>query len=363
MPLFELFPVLEERLPFVSLGKYPTPILKLDKLGEKIGVPKLYIKQDGLTARPFGGNKIRKLEFVLGDALRQGAKEVLTFGFAGSNHCLATALCAKKLGLRSISMLLPQPNAHYVRRNLLMSLHAGAELHLYPNKPLLSMGTTVQLLRHRLKTGKAPYLIPPGGSSPAGVVGFVNAAFELRNQVERGEMPEPDLIYLGMGTAGTLVGLLIGLGILKMKTRVMPVRVVDEKFTDIHTVFQLHGRTISLLGSAAAVFPGLELSAKDVEIVADFLGEGYARFTREGKQAVTLLEETEGIKLDGTYTGKTFAALLAAAKEGKLKNKVVLFWNTLNAHDFSHSIKDMDYQQLPKSLHHYFEQEVQPLDR
>ncbi|MCP5108354.1 MAG: pyridoxal-phosphate dependent enzyme [bacterium] len=137
IPLFEQFPKLAGNLPHVDLCRFPTPVLKLEKLGNTLGLDNLYIKQDGLTAQPFGGNKIRKLEFLLGDALGQGAEEVITFGYAGSNFALATAVYAKQVGLKSISMLMPQPNACYVRRNLLMSRYADAEFHQYPNKRLL----------------------------------------------------------------------------------------------------------------------------------------------------------------------------------------------------------------------------------
>ena len=127
------------------------------------------------------------LEFILGDALHAKVNEVLTFGAAGSNHALATAIYAQQLGLKSISMLRPQPNAHCVRRNLLMSYNCGAELHLYSNipfvMPLAAPAVLYQLLRHRLKCGQFPQVIPIGGSSPLGVVGFVNAAFELKQQI------------------------------------------------------------------------------------------------------------------------------------------------------------------------------------
>ena len=178
-PLFENWPTLADRLPYVALGEFPTPIIRLERLGRDIGLDQLYVKNDGLSGRVFGGNKIRKLEFTLGQALRVGAKEVMTFGAAGSNHALATAVCARQVGLRSISLLTPQPNARYVQRNLLMSYHCGAELHHYPNRRLRALGARLQLLRHRLLTGRYPLVIPPGGSSPLGVMGFVNAAFEL----------------------------------------------------------------------------------------------------------------------------------------------------------------------------------------
>jgi 1-aminocyclopropane-1-carboxylate deaminase/D-cysteine desulfhydrase-like pyridoxal-dependent ACC family enzyme len=362
IPLFQQFPGLKDKLPYVSLCHLPTPVNKLDKLGQAIGVRDLYIKQDGLTAQPFGGNKIRKLEFLLGEALQQGAREVMTFGFAGSNHALATAVSANKIGLTGISMLMPQHSADYVRRNLLMSHYANVELHHYPNKLQLSLGVKYQEFRHWLKKGKAPYIIPIGGSTPLGVTGFVNAAFELKTQIEQKELPEPDVIYVALGSAGTAVGLMIGLKALKLKSKIIPIRIVDHNFTSLNTVRELFSKTVDFLYNAAPSFPCLELSPDELNIRDEYLGNGYAQFTREGKAAIALMEETEGIRLDGTYTGKTAAALIDDARKQELKDRVVLFWNTLNAQDFSGFIKDMDYHQLPKSFHRYFEQEVQFLD-
>jgi 1-aminocyclopropane-1-carboxylate deaminase/D-cysteine desulfhydrase-like pyridoxal-dependent ACC family enzyme len=362
IPLFQHFPGLKEKLPYVNLCQLPTPVKKLDKLGKAIGLDHLYIKQDGLTAQPFGGNKIRKMEFLLGDVLNQGAREVMTFGFAGSNHALATALCAKKIGLTGISMLMPQHNADYVRRNLLMSNFANAELHQYPNKFFRSLGIKYQKFRHWLKKGKIPYIIPLGGSNPIGAAGFVNAAFELRNQIQQNVLPEPHLIYITLGTAGTAVGLKIGLKVLGLKSEIIPIRVVDHHITSPATVLELFSKTVELLHKADASFPAMDITGDEFVIRDQYLGNGYAQFTKEGSEAIALMKETEGIRLDGTYTGKTAAALIDDARNKKLTNQVVLFWNTLNEHDFSSIVEGMDFHHLPKSFHRYFESGVQPQD-
>jgi D-cysteine desulfhydrase len=361
--LFQRYPRLADALPYVSLGELPTPVEKLNSLGRDIGLDRLHVKRDDLTGRVYGGNKIRKLEFTLGHALRTGAKRVLTFGYAGSNHALATAACAQQLGLQSISMLMPQPNAHYVRRNLLMSYHCGAELHEYPGKRSLVLGTLGLLLWNRLRYGTAPQVIPPGGSSALGTVGFVNAAFELKEQVERGEMPEPDVIYVPLGTTGTAVGLILGLKAAGMRSRVVPVRVVDKRLMSAKALFEHYSKTNSYIASLDPSFPRLHLSADDLPVVNGFLGKAYAHFTPEGMDAVRRMERSEGLKLDGTYTGKTLAALLDEAGRGGLRDKVVLFWNTLNSRDFSEAISTVDYHDLPRSFHRYFEQDVQHLDR
>lgn len=355
--------MLGKNLPYVSLGEFPTPIKKLDRLGQDLGLENLFIKRDDLSGKVYGGNKIRKLEFVIGEALRVKAKEVMTFGGAGSNHALATAVSARKVGLRSISMLMPQHNAEYVKRNLLMSHYCGAELHQYPNRTMVSIGTHFEYIRHKLKYGKVPFYIPMGGSSPLGIVGFINAAFELKEQITNSELPEPDRIYVAMGTAGTAVGLKIGVMVANLKSQIIPVRVIGEDFRSEAAVIKLFSETISFLRDIDPSFPDLKISAQETGIVNDFLGEGYAIFTPEGMEAITLFKQQEGAKLDGTYTGKAAAALIHDARNQDLKEKVVLFWNTLNSRDFSDAISSIDYHDLPRTFHQYFEEEVQPAER
>ncbi|MCW4033135.1 MAG: pyridoxal-phosphate dependent enzyme [Candidatus Bathyarchaeota archaeon] len=361
--LFERYPSLKEKIPYISLGEFPTPIEKLDRLGEALGLNSLYIKRDDLSGKIYGGNKIRKLEFLMADAIEKNVKEVLTFGYAGSNHATATAVYAQKLGLRSISMLLPQPNAHYLRRNLLMSHYCNAELHQHQNMPLLVFATFYQLLRHRLRYGHFPHVIWAGGTSTLGNIGFVNAAFELRDQIEDGEMPEPDLIYVPSGTMGTSAGLILGLKAANLESRVVCVRVADEKFANTKRTLKLLRATNSLLSSLEPFFPLIEFSKEDVNIRHDFFGQHYALFTEKGMEAVKRMKATEGIGLDGTYTGKALAALIDDAEKNDLKDKVVLFWNTYNSKDFSHMIASIDYRQLPRPFHKYFEEEVQKLDK
>ena len=235
-----------------------------------------------MSGKVYGGNKIRKLEFTLGDALHINVKNVLTFGAAGSNHALATAIYAKQLGLNSISMLVPQPNAYYVRRNLLMSYHCGAELPLCPNiqfvMPLVTLAALYQLLQHRLKSGRFPKVIPMGGSSPLGAVGFVNAAFELKEQIIKGEIPEPDYIYVASGSMGTAAGLTLGLEVIKSKTRLISVRVNSDKMVNTTGMFKLIKKTNTLLSSLDSSFPRLKFSEYDIDIRNGFFGKQYVPF-------------------------------------------------------------------------------------
>jgi D-cysteine desulfhydrase len=365
-PLFEKYQLLRQKLPYVSLGDFPTPVQKLGPLGRQLGLDNLFIKRDDLTGKMYGGNKIRKLEFILGDALRHGAKKVMTFGAAGSNHALATAIYARQLELKSVSMLIPQPNADYVRRNLLMSYHNGAELHLYTPKHFFRAtadpSVFYQLLRHGLKDGQFPFVIPMGGSSPLGAVGYVNAAFELSEHILKREITEPDYIYIAAGSMGTAAGLILGLRALNMKTKVIAVRVNSDRFVNVQGLIKLIHKTNALLSSMDPTFPRFDFRETDVEIRQGYFGTQYALSTATGREAISLMNRYGAVKLDGTYTGKTFAALIDDAKKSKLRNKVILFWNTYNSQDFSEAIAAIDYHKLPRSFYRYFEEEVQPLD-
>jgi D-cysteine desulfhydrase len=368
IPLFQYYPSLQ-KLPRVSLCNFPTPVHKLGILSEELDTGGLYIKRDDLSGEIFGGNKVRKLEFLLGMAQKSGAKDVITFGGAGSNHALATAIYARQLGLRSVSILLLQPNARYVRQNLLMGYGCGAELQLCKtrllpraNKLLLQLTSCYQFLKHGMISRHFPYIISAGGSSPIGVVGFVNAAFELKKQIDEGESPEPDYIYVASGTLGTAAGLMIGLKAAKLKSRVIPIRVAGDNLTNTRRLKTLIEETNSLLCATDPSFPRVEFAEQDLQIRNDFFGKHYALFTREGVNAITCLKEKEGIKLDGTYTGKAFAAVINDAENGELRNKTILFWDTLNSIDLTNTTGAVNYHDLPKSFHSFFTDEVQPLD-
>ncbi|NLE94462.1 MAG: pyridoxal-phosphate dependent enzyme [Dehalococcoidia bacterium] len=369
LALFEKHPVLGEKLPHISLADLPTPVERLGALGARVGVERLYVKRDDLTGPVYGGNKPRKLEFLLAEALRTGKSHVLTFGCAGSNHALATAIYSRQAGLKSISMLMDQPNARYVRQNLLASHHFGAELHLC-NVGLESRlrwlkihwSTGCQVVRHTVADGKRPMLIPPGGTSITGVVGYVNAAFELARQVAAGQMPEPDLVYVASGTMGTAAGLILGLPAAGLKSHVVAVEVVGRTDTCRRRMASLVNRTAAYLHSLDDTFPAVDLHDSHVDIRTGYLGDGYACFTKEGMEAVSLMMKLGGIGLEGTYTGKTLAALVGDVRGGAVKDRTLLFWNTVNSRDLSEFALAVDYHDLPHPFHRYFEEDVQPLD-
>lgn len=362
-PLFETFPVLRQRLPRAQIAELPTPVEPMSRLAARLGVENLYVKRDDITAPLYGGNKVRKLEFLLAEAASRGAKEVLTFGCAGSNHATATAVYAREMGMRGISMLLPQPNARSVRKNLLISHWFGAELNYYQSSAQLEKDLPRVIARHEAETGARPFVIPAGGSSPLGVAGYVNAALELVRQVRRNIAPAPDVIYLAAGTMGTAAGLKLGFKIAGFDTKVLPVRVTAESFVNAPAMVALFKDANTLLREKDNSVPLLELDESETMLRHEFYGGKYAQYTPQSVEAMRMVEKYEAIRLEGTYTGKAFAALISDARNGELKRKNVLFWNTYNSRNTENLIKNQDYANLPAPLHKYFEQDVQPLDK
>jgi D-cysteine desulfhydrase len=155
---------------------------------------------------------------------------------------------------------------------------------------------------------------------------------------------------------------MLGLRAAELNSRVVSVRVTSEKYVNSNGMIKLIDMTNSLLHSLDDSFPMFEFSTADIDIRHRYYGERYALFTMEGMEAVKLMKEYEGIKLDGTYTGKTLAALIVDAKSGSLRGSTILFWNTLNSKDFSDAISDLNYRYLPHHFYRYFEERLQPLD-
>ena len=359
IPLFERFPRLERHVPYLPLGSWPTPVRELARLSRRLGT-RVFVKCDDRSAVPYGGNKVRKLEFSLGRALAGGARTVITFGCAGSNHALTTAMYARAHNLFPVSVLMPQPNAAYVRRNLLRHLATGARMEAADSWPQ-SLSLSARLAEeYRGRDGAAPLIIAAGGSSAEGVLGFVNAAFELKAQIDGGLLPRPDRIYVTLGTMGTAAGLFLGCGIAGIDTIITAVRVVPAAVASAGAFHALCAQTRALLAAAGCAGPETVTGGPDIR--GGWLGAGYAEFSREGMDAVAMAAELEQLHLDGTYTGKTMAALIGDAQQGVLRGKTVLFWNTLNSVPSGQSAAAADFRLLPAPFHRYFTEPLQPLD-
>lgn len=351
LPLFTRYPALAGQLPWRRLADLPTPLDDGSAAAAAWGIGELRIKRDDLAADLYGGNKIRKLEFVLADALARGCDAVVTFGAAGSNHALATAIYARQLGLDCYAVLTPQPPTTKVASTL--RYHAWLGTRLYAASTMPGVQEVVAGIRAAHPTGgERIYEVPWGGSSWLGNAGFVNAAFELAAQW--GDAPPPDRVYAAAGTLGTNIGLAMGFSLLGWPTRVESVRVVPHQimspqyFERVYreTNAELHARAPEL---TLVADPYANVSARD-----EFYGEGYALPTAGTTEAVALAGQLLGLRLETTYTGKAMAALIHDAREGRLRGQRVVFWQTYNSRPYPEASAQLPAGALPAAFAGYF---------
>lgn len=351
--LFRTYPQLERALARVELADLPTPLVHLERLGAELGNGALYIKRDDLTGalrggiRLFGGNKVRKLEFLLADALKCGAIRVITNGCAASNHALATAVYAHELGLKCGLVLSFQHASSIVRRNLLLDLYYGAQIHPHTNGLRADLVEQVRQ-NYQAREGRAPYVIPTGGSIPRGAVGFVNASFELKQQVDAGLMPVPHKIYVPLGSAGTMAGLVVGLRAAGLPSQVVGVAVEGHQKDMSENVLKLVRSTNAFLHDNDPAFRLYEWSESDFFVDGSCVGAGYGIPLDAGGAAADLMQRTQGYVLEQTYTAKACAAFVRDAQ--LYRDQTLLFWNTFSAGDFT----DLWTQVDPKTLPHEF---------
>ena len=329
LPLCDRFPG-TKRLAHVALGRFPTPVEPVPGLARLLGIQSFFLKRDDVSGGAYGGNKVRKLEFLLGQALAESRRAVITFGAVGSNHVRATAVYGGQLGLQVHAVLAPQPSTPNLEANLSADRAAGATLHFVESYgQALSRGAELRD-EITLRDGIEPFVIPFGGTNSRGTIGFVNAAIELAGQIDAGALPEPDLIYVPYGSTGTANGLAIGLAAVGQRTSVIGVRVVPAESTNPMRSRRVMEEVVALLRELDADFPLVRPEGVALEVRDGFLGDGYAAATAESLEAVALAE-TNNIHIETTYTGKALAALIADAKSGRLAGKTALFWNTYSS--------------------------------
>jgi 1-aminocyclopropane-1-carboxylate deaminase/D-cysteine desulfhydrase-like pyridoxal-dependent ACC family enzyme len=344
--LFDAFPTLTEpqpargyaQLPYLSLGQFPTPIERV--LAPLQGGCELWVKREDLSGALYGGNKVRRLEFLLAEVPPAG-ESLATFGGYGSNHVLATGIYGKKLGCRVQAVLYPQPLVPAVRAALRADLAVELKLRLCRTY----FGVPWELARLS-RQRPAPRLISPGGVDPVGVLGWWSGGLEIAAQVAAGLAPRFDAVYVALGAGDTTAGLLLGLGM--AATEVVAVRVVPWPVASSLGVRLLARRTRALLirryGQAKTAGPRPKL-----RVEGRFLGRGYGHPTPWGAQAIQRGADL-GLILDPTYTGKAFSALLADVDSGRLAGKRVLFVHTYNSRDLSSLISAGDLGMLPHWL-------------
>jgi len=333
IPLFSAFPQLSKRLSHCHLGLFPTPVAELAQLAKQFGRQGLYVKRDDLSGNPYGGNKVRKLEFILADAVQKGIRKVVTTGAAGSNHALATAIYGQKLGLQVDLMLFAQSSTKEVCGNLLADFHAEARLH-HADSYEEHLQMMEDFMRRAAERNEKTYCILPGGSMPLGVLGYVNAAFELKAQIERGELPEPDEIFIAYGTMGTAVGLALGVSMAGLHSKIRAVRVVPDVVANEEKFQELFETTKRLLRESDPAIADASFDSSILSVEHSFFGPGYGEATPEAFEAIELFEKFQQITLDLTYTGKAAAAFLAAASQTP-RDTNLLFWVTKNSSPLS----------------------------
>ncbi len=339
--LFEKYPDLEGKIPWMKLVPTQTPVKKLTKLEDKLGINSLWVKCDDITSPLYGGNKSRKMEFIYADALNQNYKKILTAGTIGSNQCVANAIFCDQLKLKPVAVMMDQPVSTFVRDNLLLDLYYKTEFY-YPINAIP-------------KTDDFYYMVV-GCSNPLGTLGYIDAAFELKNQVDNGEIPEPDYIFVPTASAGTAAGLTLGIKLAGLKTNIHAIQVSYSRDCNFRAIRRLSNRTIKYINSFGNTIS--DITFEHLHYNEEYYGIDYGIPTPECIEAIKILKNGEDIILEPTYSGKTFAALLGFVHKNKpnIKNKTIIFWNTFNSRDFTDIIKQVDYHDLPKELHWVFEE-------
>ncbi len=318
------FPILGERLPNLPLADLPTP-LEQHVIETQAGPRSIIVKRDDLSSASYGGNKIRKLEYVLRRAVDRRAKRVATFGSVGSNHALATAIHAQGAGLECTCFLAHQTRTPKIPYALNMHYRLGTEIVRYG-----SGVDSLPLFRKYLQNRRA-WVIPLGGSSWLGTVGFINAGLELAAQIAEGAAPCPERIYVANGTMGTAAGLLLGLAAAEVPVDVHAVRVVESSLTNRAALDRLVRKTAILLNRLDPSFDAGTADRARLHWRDEFFAGGYAKFDDTTATAVRLADESTGLSLETTYTGKAMAALIHDLELPDYDGQVYLFWNTYNS--------------------------------
>lgn len=359
-PLFEVWPALEERVPWVSLGDFPTAVEPLSNAAAaagRAGAP-FFIKRDDVSSPIYGGNKVRTLEALFGRARAAGARRIYSTGAFGSNHALAAVLHAPRAGLESGVILFPQPRSFSALENLRVILAQRPRVRALLHWSLLPFGVGMTQLAER----RDAFVMVPGGATPEGALGYVSAALELARQVEAGALPAPHTVLVGVGSTCTSAGLLVGvhaaarLGLgWREAPRLVSARVTPWPITGKGRIVQLAKRTAALLarltGDAGVSFTSRQLASR-FEVDGSQLGRGYGHATDAGLEALRLLRETEQLELDTTYSAKSMAAALARVRAG-LPGPLV-YWATKSTVPLP-EVREDDWRWAPRLMTRWIE--------
>lgn len=303
------------RFPRVRFAHLPTPLEHLPRLSRELNGPEIFIKRDDCTGMSSGGNKTRKLEFLMADARAQGADVVLTQGATQSNHARQTAACAAKMGIACHLLLedrTGKTDRDYTQSgNVLLDELHGASIERVLANP--DMNGELAKAAARLKSeGKKPYAIPGGGSNAIGALGYVNAAIELVSQANDMGLRVDHVVH-ATGSAGTQAGLVTGLAGIRSGIPLLGIGVRAPKERQEENVFKLACATAELCGIPSAV------QREDVVANSDYVGKGYGFSTPGSIAAIRMLARLEGILLDPVYTGKGMAGFIDHIRIGRFK--------------------------------------------
>jgi L-cysteate sulfo-lyase len=301
------------QFPRVELAHLPTPLEPMPRLSEYLGGPQIWVKRDDCTGLATGGNKTRKLEFSMAEALTQGADTIITVGAVQSNHVRQTAAAACKLGLRCEVLLehrVTEPTDAYANSgNVLLDRIFGANLREYPGGT--DFGAAMAEVAAEIEaSGGKPYLIPGGASNKVGALGYVNCALELVEQADTIDL-SIDHLVTATGSAGTQAGLVVGLKAMRPEIPLLGIGVNVPKETQEERVYNLACETAEYIGK-----PGI-VAREDVIANCDYVGEGYGIPTAGMNEAVLLLARLEGLLFDPVYSGKALAGMIDLVRKGE----------------------------------------------
>ncbi len=305
--------------------EYETPIQHMPNLGKSIGHDGVYIKRDDLLGLSAGGNKTRKLEFLMADALDKGANAIITCGAVQSNHCRLTLSAAVKEGLKCYLVLEERVPASYKfdasGNNFLYHLLGVSGIRVVSGGSDM-MKEMKDLACELENQGLIPYIIPGGGSNALGALGYVSCATEILRQMKKQDL-SIDKVVVASGSAGTHAGLLAGFAVNEAHIPVVGISVNRDKVSQVSVVLKLANNILDILESSHS------LSKEDVIVFDQYVGEGYSRVTSGMVRAVNLLAKTEGILLDPVYTGKAMDGMLDLIEQEYLKKwENILFIHT-----------------------------------
>ena len=309
-------------LPKASLGYFPTPLIELTRLSKTLGGPNIYMKRDDNTGLALGGNKTRKLEYIMGDALAKGADTVITAGAIQSNHCRQTAGAAASLGLEC-HLVLGGEEPEQPQGNLLLDKVYGCHIHWTGEN---RKGEDIPALVAQLKAeGKKPYVIPYGGSNELGAVAFIEAYKELNAQREALKVDFSHIIFASSSGA-THAGLMLGNKMLETYSQIVGINIDKGEMDKVP--FDEH--IVSLANSTAQLIAAdYQFTADDLILNSDYVGDGYGVIGELEKEAIALTAQNEGILLDPVYTGRAMGGLIDMIRTGQIKaTDNVLFWHT-----------------------------------